>query len=121
MNEEMNDDLLDAKLRDAAPYIDDAGFTAAVLQRLPARRKQPRSLRALILIFSTILASGVAYVLTDGGLGISQAVFRFALLPPLFLWLVALGIGVALCIGAFMTAMSKTQEARTLRSALRFD
>ena len=38
MAENLQDDSLDARLRDEAVYIDDAGFTARVVQQLPARR-----------------------------------------------------------------------------------
>ena len=38
MNEVKEEDWLDRQLREAAPYIDDKGFTARVLQQLPAPR-----------------------------------------------------------------------------------
>ena len=45
MDEKLQEDWLDARLRDEAPYIDDAGFTSRVVQKLPARRRA-RSLSA---------------------------------------------------------------------------
>ena len=41
MNAMIDDDTLDRQLRDAAPYIDDEGFTARVMARLPAARPEP--------------------------------------------------------------------------------
>ncbi len=40
------EDQLDRQLRDAAPYIDDDGFTARVLQQLPAPRHARRELQS---------------------------------------------------------------------------
>jgi hypothetical protein len=65
-------DWLDRKLREEAPYIDDAGFTAKVMQTLP-ERPATRSLRGLILLFSAILASTGAYVLSGGGRFVYEA------------------------------------------------
>ena len=39
MNEETQEDWLDRRLRDAAPYIEDDGFTARVLRQLPAPQR----------------------------------------------------------------------------------
>jgi hypothetical protein len=43
------DNLLDARLRDETPYIDDAGFTARVMQQLPRRRFSWSTQRAFII------------------------------------------------------------------------
>jgi hypothetical protein len=51
---------LDRKLREAAPYIDDEGFTARVLQQLPPPRRGRDLLRAAILLGMTFLASVLA-------------------------------------------------------------
>src|SRR5437867_8706173 len=85
---------LDQQLRDAAPYIDDDGFTARVLQKLPAPGRQRQSLRAVILIGMTLLASTFAYVLSDSGRFISVSVERLAMLPMLWLFALALGSGI---------------------------
>lgn len=68
-------DWLDRKLREEAPYIDDAGFTANVMQKLPVRRAT-RSLRALILLLSAVLASVGAYVLSGRGRFVYEAFAR---------------------------------------------
>jgi hypothetical protein len=49
------EDWLDRELREAAPYIDDEGFTARVLQQLPPPRRGHDLLRAAILLGMTFL------------------------------------------------------------------
>ena len=77
MDEQLQDDWLDARLREEAPYIDDAGFTARVMQQLPAP-PQKRSFRGLILIGLTLLASGLTYYFSRGGQFISEAARQLA-------------------------------------------
>lgn len=67
MDEQLQEDWLDARLRDEAPYIDDAGFTSSVVQKLPAGRRSSRSVRGVILIAVTIVACVVAYVVSGRG------------------------------------------------------
>ncbi len=67
IDEQLQADWLDARLRDEVPYIDDAGFTARVVHQLPVRRHTSRSLRSAILIGVTLLACVVAYLLTGRG------------------------------------------------------
>lgn len=110
MNEGTEDEIFDARLRDAAPYIDDDGFTTRVMQRMPAARNRRRNLRAWILIGSALLASAIAYVLSDGGRAVSEGVYRLALLPIPVLWLLALAAGVLVSVGAVLTGISKAQE-----------
>ena len=45
MNESIEQDWLDRKLQEAAPYIEDDGFTAHVLRQLPARERRAEFLR----------------------------------------------------------------------------
>ena len=89
MDEQFQEDRLDARLREEAPYIDDAGFTARVIHKLPPPRPRP-SLRGLILFCVTLLASIVTYVVSDGGRFLIRAAERFAAMPPLFVCTVAL-------------------------------
>ena len=67
MNENLQEDWLDARLREEAPYIDDAGFTAKVVQRLPVSQRPRRSFRAIILLCLTLLGSAVTYAVSGGG------------------------------------------------------
>jgi len=50
MEQVNQEDWLDGELREAAPYIDDEGFTARVLQQLPPPRRSHDLLRAVILL-----------------------------------------------------------------------
>jgi hypothetical protein len=106
MDEVNQEDLLDRQLRDTAPYVDDAGFTARVLQKLPPPQPRRESLRAIILLGITLLASVLAYVLSDDGRFIAVTLERLAILP--MLWVFALappallmtGLGLAAAISA---------------------
>src|SRR4051812_33356515 len=95
-------DELDRQLREAAPYIDDEGFTRRVLQQLPAGRVRRQPVRAAILLAASLIASLVAYLLSGGGKFVADAITRIAQLTPLALMLgaaaialLATGIGVA--------------------------
>ena len=46
----IDDETLDRQLCEAAPYIDDDGFTARVIASLPAARREPQWLRAMIVV-----------------------------------------------------------------------
>ncbi len=65
MDEELQVDWLDAKLREEAPYLDDAGFTARVAAKLPACQ-QSRSFRHAIVWASAVLAMVVTYFAGGG-------------------------------------------------------
>ena len=67
MEQTSQEDWLDRQLREAAPYIDDDGFSKRVLAQLPAPRPQRRSARAIILMGLTVLGSIIAYIISDGG------------------------------------------------------
>jgi hypothetical protein len=107
MDENLQEDWLDARMREEAAYIDDASFTARVVQKLPAHRVR-HSLRAVILLGLTLVASAIAYLLSGGGWFIAEGVTRFALLPLPLLWLCAAGATVLVMAGGLAAAMSKT-------------
>jgi len=50
MNEQIEQDWLDRKLQEAAPYIEDDGFTARVSPTLPTPQLRWQFLRPLILV-----------------------------------------------------------------------
>ncbi len=56
----MNDDWLQRLARDAEPYLDDDGFTDAVMARLPAPRELGERTQLLILGGAASLGSAVA-------------------------------------------------------------
>src|SRR5205814_7664885 len=62
------DNLLDARLRDETPYIDDAGFTARVMKQLPHRRASWSTQRAFIIFAATVLAGVIAYFASGQGM-----------------------------------------------------
>lgn len=107
MDEKLQDDWLDARLRDEAAYIDDAGFTAGILQKLPARRVR-HSLRAMILLGVTLVACAIAYVLSGGAWFVAEGVTRLSLLPLPVIWLSAAVATILVMAGGFAAAMSKT-------------
>jgi hypothetical protein len=111
MDEQLQEDWLDRRLRDEMPYIDDAGFTARVVQKLPAPGRQ-RSFRAAILLSITVLASIVTYLASDGGRFLIVAAYRLAEMPLLFISLVAIsGTLVATAVAA-SAALSSAREQR---------
>jgi hypothetical protein len=113
MDEKQQTDWLEQKLEEAAPYIDDAGFTFRVLQQLPARRAASQSLRAVILVGITLLASAIAYFLSGGGRFVASALLRAATLPPLLILLFALGVGILVTAIGTAAAISKNHELQS--------
>jgi hypothetical protein len=105
MAEELHEDWLDAQLREEAPYIDDAGFTAGVVQKLPTR-PVGHSLRAAILIGLTLVASLIAF-LSGGGWFIAEGVSRFALLPLPIIWLSAAAATGLVMAGGLVVVVSR--------------
>jgi hypothetical protein len=106
MDENDQMDWLDRKLREAATYIDDAGFTRRIAQQLPVRHR-PRSFRAIILIGITLLGSLLTYVLSDGGRFITRGLVQLAELSPLVLLIVAVSSGVLVTTFGLVAALSK--------------
>ena len=106
MDENLQEDWLDARLREDASYVDDAGFTARVVQKLPAHRVR-HSLRAVILLGVTLVASAISYLLSGGGWFIAEGVTRFALLPLPVIWLCAAGATALVMAGGLAAVMSK--------------
>jgi hypothetical protein len=112
--EEMNqDDWLDRQLREAASYIDDAGFTARVLAQLPAPQQRRVSLRGVIILGLTLLGSALAYVLSDGGHFIAVNVIRLTQVPTLILLLAAAGSSFLVVTVGLATAISKSRELQS--------
>jgi hypothetical protein len=104
---------LDRQLREAAPYIDDDGFTRRVLAVLPARRVRRQPVRAAILLGASLVASVLAYFLSGGGQFVSEGLVKLSQLSPLVLiglagavCMLATGIGVA-------AAFSSNREFQT--------
>jgi len=104
MDEQLQEDWLDARLREETSYIDDAGFTAGVMQKLPAPQPK-RSFRALIIIGLTLFASGLTYFFSDGGQFILQAARQIAGTNFLLLCEIAFAFGLLLTVFAASAAI----------------
>ena len=111
MDEQLQEDWLDRRLREEMSYIDDAGFTARVVQKLPAPVSQ-QSWRAVILISVTLLASVVTYLASDGGRFLIVAFYRLAAMPLLFVSLVAICCTLVVTAVAAGAAWSNVREQR---------
>jgi hypothetical protein len=119
MNAMIDDETLDRQLREAMPYIDDKGFTARVMASLPAARREPRWLRAMILLGLAILGSGVAYLISGGGRFIREGMIQLSDFPIWLLLVFAFGCGLVVGAFAVIAAVRKTPEVRDV-ARLRF-
>ena len=111
MDEKLQEDWLGQRLREEMPYIDDAGFTARVVQKLPAPGSR-YFFRAAILVGITLLASIVSYFASDGGRFLIVAVYRLAAMPLLFVSLVAICCTLVMTAVAASAAWSNVREQR---------
>ena len=109
MEEKVQEDWLDARLRDETAYIDDAGFTSRVVQKLPVRSVR-RSSRAAILLAVTIAASVLAYFLAGGSWFIAERLTLFAMMPATRILLIAVAATVLVMAGGLAMALSKTRS-----------
>jgi len=112
MEQVNQEDWLDKELREAAPYIDDAGFTARVLQQLPPPRHSRDLLRAAILLGMTLLASVLAYVVSGGGRFVSVTIERLAALPALWVFVLALASSLLVAAVGATAAISRERLLR---------
>jgi hypothetical protein len=115
----IDDETLDRQLREAVPYIDDEGFTGRVMSSLPAARREPRWLRAMILVGLTALGSAIAYLLSGGGRFVRDGMLQLSSFPIWLLLVFAFGCGLVIGAFAVMFAIRKTPEVRDL-ARLRF-
>jgi hypothetical protein len=113
MEETNQDDWLDRQLREATPYIDDAGFTTRVMQQLPKRRKARQSLRAGILLVTTILASALSFLLSGNGRFVTVGLGQIASLPMLWVFALAASCGLLVTGIGLIAAISKSRELQS--------
>ena len=109
----IDDETLDRQLREAVPYINDDGFTARVVARLPAIPKsEPQWLRAMIVLGLALVGAGIAYLLSGGV--IRQGLIQMADFPIWLLLVFAFGCGLVVGAFAVIFAIRKTPEVRDL-------
>jgi protein-S-isoprenylcysteine O-methyltransferase Ste14 len=113
MDETTEIDWLDRQLREAAPYLDDNGFTRGVLQKLPARRPRLQTIRATVLFVATLLASVAAYFLSDGGRFVVEGVTRMIGMSPLMVIGIGVMFSMLLMAGGVTAAVFKNREMRS--------
>jgi hypothetical protein len=109
----IDDETLDRQLSEAVPYINDDGFTARVLARLPAARREPQWLRVMIVLGLALLGTGVAYLI-GGGHIVREGIIEFANFPIWLLLVFAFGCGLVVGAFAVIFAIRKTPEVRDL-------
>ena len=112
MDEQLQEDWLDAKLREEAPYIDDAGFTAQVVQKLP-RASRSRRMRNVILFGVTIIASLIAYLVSGGGTFLTDAAAFLVAMPLVTVCAIAGTSALVVMIVGASAAVSKSRELRS--------
>jgi hypothetical protein len=115
MNQMTEEEVLDRQLLEAAPYIDDDGFTARIVSRLPAVQRQRRSTRGIILVGITALGSAIAYIISGGGRFVNDGIVRLSEFPIWLLLVFAFGSGLVVGGCAVVAAIRKTPEVRNLR------
>ena len=109
MEQQRQEDWLDARLRDEAPYIDDDGFTARVMQQLPVAR-QRRSMRSAILVGATVLACVCAFILSGEFLA-TTATFLVAM-PIATIGVIALAAGLMVTVFGTTMAVARVRGGR---------
>lgn len=107
MSKEIEQDWLDRKLQEAAPYIEDDGFTARVLRQLPQPVQRWQFLRPLILVGMSAFASALTYVLSDGGRFLIVEMFKVTTIPTLWVVVFALASGMLVMAGGIFAAMAR--------------
>jgi len=115
----IDDETLDRQLREVVPYINDDGFTARAIANLPAARREPQWLRAMIVLGLALLGTGIAYFLSGGGNFVRQGMVQMADFPIWLLLVFAFGCGLVVGAFAVIFAIRKTPEVRDL-ARLRF-
>jgi hypothetical protein len=109
----IDDETLDRQLREAVPYINDDGFTARVMARLPTvARSEPQWLRAMVVLGLALLGTGIAYLLSGGV--IREGLVQMADFPIWLLLVFAFGCGLVVGAFAVIFAIRRTPEVRDL-------
>ncbi len=105
------DNLLDARLREEMPYIDDAGFTARVMKQVPRRHLAPSTQRAFIIFAATIVSVVIAYFASGEGMFVQDAFARAASLRPMQLLLLVFLCGTAMTVAGLWAALTRARDS----------
>jgi len=108
MDEKLQEDWLDARLRDDAPYIDDAGFTSRVVHKLPARQVR-RSYRTLIMLGITLAACLAAFWFAGGTSLLIDTYANLAMMPLMWMWIWAAAAALVVMAGGLAAALSRSR------------
>ena len=108
MDEKLQEDSLDARLRDDAPYIDDADFTSRVVQKLPARQVR-RSYRAFLLLGITLAACLAAFWLAGGTSFAIDTYANVAMMPVTWMWVTAAAAAIVVMAGGLAAALARSR------------
>lgn len=95
-------------MRDEAPYLDDAGFTSRVVQKLPARQVR-RSYRAFIMLGITLAACVASFWLAGGTSFALDAYTNVAMLPVMWMWIFAAAAAIVVMAGGLAAALSRSR------------
>src|SRR5205809_749632 len=110
LQSEVDPQTTDPGLRDETPYIDDAGFTARVMQQLPHRRFSWSAQRAFIIFAATIVSVVIAYFASGEGMFVHDAFARMSGLKPVQLLLLILACGTGMTIAGLWAALTRTRD-----------
>ena len=109
----IDDETLDRQLREAVPYINDDGFTARVICRLPAARREPQWLRGMIVLGLALIGVGMASLI-GGGHVVREGILEVANFPVWLLLVFAFGCGLVVGAFAVIFAIRRTPEVHDL-------
>ena len=123
MNAMIDDETLDRQLREAAPYIDDEGFTAGAIiaggTGTAAAKMKARQEHAVPLCRQAISLFNEAKVLSGGGRFVREGMIQLSSFPIWLLLVLAFGCGLLVGAFAVIFAIRKTPEVRDV-TQLRF-
>ena len=109
MNDHL-DELLDARLRDETQYIDDGGFTAGVMEQLPARPSSFRTQRSIIIMAAAIFATVLSYFASGEGGFVRRGLVDLMKLSPVMVLALAVAIGILFMVGGLWAALNRTRN-----------
>ena len=104
------DDLLDGRLREEMPYINDDGFTSRVMNELPRRPRSLQAQRSLIILSAAIVSVVMAYFASGEGIFVHQIFARLTILPPLQLLAVLCLCGIMMIAAGAWAALARTRN-----------